>query len=148
MPREIQGEEGSVANEETVTRCWEGLCPGELRNPCSSCCGRCITKMQTSPENQSRSWHICSLFWFDTLEIWKLQLDEILPLFCSSTFKCMIVDELDHLPVCQKHSHKAWDFWIGLKTGLKNRVPQHVADEMGLALLLVARQVDSVLGMA
>ena len=41
----------------------------------------------------------------------------------------MIVDELDQLPVCQKHSHKAWDFWIGLKTGLKNRVPQHVAED-------------------
>ena len=62
MPGETQGEEGAVADEEAVTRGWEGLCPGELRNPCSSCCGRCITKMQTSPENQSRSWHICSLF--------------------------------------------------------------------------------------
>ena len=81
MPREIQGEEGSVANEETVTRGWERLCPGELRNPLSSCCGRCVTKMQTSPENQSRSWHKCSLFWFDTLEIWKLQLGEMLLLF-------------------------------------------------------------------
>ena len=81
MPGETQGEEGAVADEETVTRGWEGLCPGELRNPFSSCCGRCITKMQTSPENQSRSWHKCSQFWFDTLEIWKLQLDEILLLF-------------------------------------------------------------------
>ena len=43
----------------------------------------------------------------------------------------MIVDELDQLPVCQKHSHKAWDFGIGLKTGLKNRVPKHVAEECG-----------------
>ena len=33
------------------------------------------------------------------------------------------------LPVCQKHSHKAWDLRIGLKTGLKNRVPQHVAED-------------------
>ena len=42
---------------------------------------------------------------------------------------------------------------IGLKSGLKNGVPKHVAEdlcaiEMGLALLLVARQVDSVQGMA
>jgi hypothetical protein len=33
MPGETQGEEGAVADEETVTRGWEGLCPGELRNP-------------------------------------------------------------------------------------------------------------------
>ena len=69
MPGETQGEEGAVADEEAVTRGWEGLCPGELRNPCSSCCGRWMTKMQTSPENQSRSWHKCSLFLFDSLEI-------------------------------------------------------------------------------
>ena len=30
-------------------------------------------KMPTSPENQSQSWHKCTLFWFDILEIWKLQ---------------------------------------------------------------------------
>ena len=28
----------------TVTRYWKGLCPGELRNPFSSCCGRWMTK--------------------------------------------------------------------------------------------------------
>ena len=43
MTKECQekhkGEEGAVANEETVTRGWEGLCPSELRNPFSSCCG-------------------------------------------------------------------------------------------------------------
>ena len=44
MPGETQGEEGAVADEEAVTRGWEGLCPGELRNPFSSCCGRWMTK--------------------------------------------------------------------------------------------------------
>jgi len=39
MPGETQGEEGAVANEEAVTRGWKGLCPGELRHRCSSCCG-------------------------------------------------------------------------------------------------------------
>ena len=44
MPGETQGEEGAVGDEEAVTRGWKGLCPGELINGFSSCCGRCMTK--------------------------------------------------------------------------------------------------------
>ena len=74
--------------------------------------------------------HKCNQFWFDTLEIWKLQVDKSSLLF----FNCMVVDELHELPVCQKHWHKDWDFWIGLKTGLKNRVPKHVAESLCVGL--------------
>ena len=83
-------------------------------------------KKPISPKNQSRSWHKCSRFWFDTLEIWKLQLDKFLP---YSAFVLQL-HGCGRVACVPKALTQGLGFLESSKAGLKNRVPQHVAEDL------------------
>ena len=82
--------------------------------------------MQTSPENQSRSWRKYTQFWFDTLEIWKLQLDEILFLLFNIQVHDWRVGPVACVP---KALTQGLGFLNRLEDRLEEQSSKHVAED-------------------